>query len=44
VNWVAGQLVPNLCVTKLAADGSLKLGNYYGNADAIIDVAGYYGP
>lgn len=43
LNWVAAQTVPNLCVTELSS-GQLQLYNYYGSADAIIDVDGYYAP
>lgn len=44
LNWVAGETVPNLTVTKLSSAGKLDVYNYFGNADLIIDVNGYYGP
>lgn len=44
LNWTAGVTAANLAVTKLAADGSLNIYNYFGSVDVILDVAGYYGP
>lgn len=44
LNWTAGVTAANLAVTKLAADGSLIIYNYFGSVDVIVDVAGYYGP
>lgn len=44
VNWVTGETVPNLSVTKLGSNGQMDVYNYFGNADLIIDVNGYYGP
>lgn len=43
LNFVAGQVVPNLVTVKLGADGKIKLANQSKGATYLIaDVAGYY--
>lgn len=44
LNWTAGQTVPNLVSTKLAAGGLAEVFNRDGEADVIMDVDGWYGP
>lgn len=43
LNWIPEETVPNLCVTALSS-GQLEVYNYFGSADAIIDINGYYAP
>jgi hypothetical protein len=42
LNWVAGETIPNAVTVKLAANGKISLYNLAGNADVIVDVAGYF--
>jgi Fibronectin type III domain len=42
VNWTAGEVIPNAVTVKLGASGAISVFNLSGNADVIIDVAGYY--
>jgi hypothetical protein len=42
LNWVAGQVVPNLAITGLGADGGLAVFNAAGRVDVIVDVFGYW--
>jgi hypothetical protein len=50
LNWVAGETIPNLVIATLpstgpdAGSGFISLYNLAGNADAIVDVEGYYVP
>ncbi|MFI5313696.1 MAG: hypothetical protein ACHQ06_06025, partial [Candidatus Dormibacteria bacterium] len=41
LNWVAGQVVPNLVTTKLG-NGALAVYNHLGQVDVIVDVFGYW--
>ncbi|MCU0309718.1 MAG: DUF1501 domain-containing protein [Acidimicrobiales bacterium] len=43
LNFVAGQTVPNLVMTKLGGDGKVVLTNAVGSAHVVVDVVGYYG-
>jgi hypothetical protein len=43
LNFVGGQVVPNLVVVKLSAGGKIDILNGYGSADVIVDVVGWYG-
>jgi hypothetical protein len=42
LNWVAGQTIPNRVVVPVGTDGTINLYNAFGNADVIVDVAGWY--
>ncbi len=43
LNWVTGETIPNAVTVKLnAANGKISLYNLAGNADVIVDVAGYF--
>ena len=42
LNWTAGEVIPNAVTVKLGSNGQLSVFNLAGNADVIIDVAGYY--
>ncbi len=42
LNWVPGQIVPNLVVARLGADGALAVYNHTGNVDVIVDLFGYW--
>jgi hypothetical protein len=44
VNFQANSNVPNLVFAPLAADGTMKVRNAFGETDVIIDVVGYFGP
>ena len=44
LNWVPGQLVANLAIAKLGANGAIDFYNYTGAVDLVVDVVGYYGP
>ena len=41
LNWVGGQIVPNLVQIGLAGSGQLTAYNFAGSTDVIFDVAGY---
>ena len=43
LNFSAGQIVPNLVVVKLGANGKIDLFNANGTSDAVIDVEGWFG-
>jgi hypothetical protein len=43
LNYVGGQVVPNLVVVKLGTGGKIDILNGYGSADVIVDVVGWYG-
>lgn len=43
LNFNAGQIVPNLVVVKLGANGKIALFNANGSSDAVIDVEGWFG-
>jgi len=43
LNFTAGQIVPNLVVVKLGANGKIALFNANGSSDAVIDVEGWFG-
>ena len=43
LNYVGGQVVPNLVVVKLSALGQIDILNGYGSTDVIVDVVGWYG-
>jgi hypothetical protein len=42
LNFIAGQIVPNLVMAKLGAGGRLSIFNQAGATDVIADVAGWY--
>jgi hypothetical protein len=42
LNWTAGETIPNAVTVKLAANGKISLYNLTGNANVIVDVAGYF--
>ncbi|MBJ7608074.1 MAG: hypothetical protein JF887_01400 [Candidatus Dormibacteraeota bacterium] len=42
LNWVAGQVVPNLAVARLGSNGALAVYNNLGRVDVIVDVFGYW--
>jgi hypothetical protein len=44
LNWVAGQVVPNLAITRLGGNGALAVFNLAGQVDVIVDVFGYWSP
>ena len=44
LNWVAGDVVPNLVTVKIGAAGQVSVYNLNGNTHVIADVAGYYVP
>jgi hypothetical protein len=43
LNWVAGQMVPNLVVVKLGTNGKFDVFNLSGTTDVVIDVVGWFG-
>ena len=44
LNLSSSTINANLAVVKIGADGKIRLRNELGSIDAILDVAGYYGP
>jgi hypothetical protein len=44
LNFVAGQTVPNMAITKVGLDGQIKIYNHQGSTHVIVDVAGWFGP
>jgi hypothetical protein len=42
LNWVPGEVIPNAVTVELGASGAISVFNLSGNADVVIDVAGYY--
>ncbi len=44
LNWVAGDVIPNLVTVKLGAGGQISVYNLNGATHVIADVAGYYVP
>ncbi len=42
LNWTVGETIPNAVTVKLATNGKISLYNLTGNADVIVDVAGYF--
>jgi hypothetical protein len=44
LNFVAGQTVPNLVMSKLGTGGAVNIYNFAGSTDVIADVVGWYGP
>lgn len=43
LNFVAGQVVPNLVVSGLGADGRLAIYNFTGSTDVVVDIVGWFG-
>jgi hypothetical protein len=43
LNMVGGQVIPNLVVAKIGANGKVSLRNDSGSVDVLADVAGYFG-
>jgi hypothetical protein len=43
LNFVAGQVVPNLVVVKLSGAGTIDIFNPFGTTNVIVDVVGWYG-
>jgi alpha-tubulin suppressor-like RCC1 family protein len=44
LNLVPGQTAANLATVALGAGGQLDVGNFRGNVDVIVDLAGYFAP
>ena len=44
LNWNSGQTVANLVTVPIGPNGAIQAYNFMGQADVIIDLAGYYGP
>ena len=44
LNWNSGQTVANLVTVPIGPNGAIQAFNFMGQADVIIDLAGYYGP
>jgi hypothetical protein len=44
VNWMAGQIVPNLTLATLSGTGSISIYNHAGSAAVIVDAFGYFSP
>lgn len=44
VNWSTGQTVPNCTLATLSPSGSFNIYNDQGNADAVVDVFGFFVP
>ncbi|AUG81506.1 hypothetical protein CFP65_6881 [Kitasatospora sp. MMS16-BH015] len=44
LNFAAGQTVANQVVVPVGSDGKVRLSNFQGSADAVVDLFGYYGP
>ncbi|MDO8392695.1 MAG: hypothetical protein Q7V57_19640 [Actinomycetota bacterium] len=42
LNFVAGQIVPNLVTVRVGDDGKIAIFNFAGPVDVVADVAGYY--
>jgi hypothetical protein len=42
LNWVAGDVIPNLVTVTLSADGKVSFYNHEGDTHVVVDVAGYY--
>lgn len=42
LNFVAGQVVPNLVTVRVGDDGKIAIFNFAGPVDVVADVAGYY--
>ena len=42
LNFVPGQVVPNLVQVPVSSDGKVSVYNFAGSADVVFDVAGYY--
>jgi hypothetical protein len=42
LNFVAGQLISNLAVVPLGANGAIDLLNNLGTTDVVVDISGYY--
>ena len=42
LNFTGGQIVPNLVVVKLGANGKIDIFNAAGLTDEVVDVVGYY--
>jgi len=42
LNATAGQVVPNMVIGRLGADGKLAIFNYAGSTDVVADVMGYF--
>ena len=43
LNFVAGQIVPNLVVVKLSTAGKIDIFNPFGSTNVIVDVVGWFG-
>ncbi|AUG81472.1 hypothetical protein CFP65_6840 [Kitasatospora sp. MMS16-BH015] len=44
LNLAAGQTVANQVLVPIGADGKVRLSNFAGSADAVVDLFGYYSP
>ncbi len=44
LNYLPGQTVPNMVITKVAPDGTIALYNNHGTTHVIVDIVGYYAP
>jgi hypothetical protein len=43
VNWLTGETIPNRVTVQLSPSGTVSIFNYAGNADAVVDLDGYFG-
>ena len=43
LDFVAGQTVPNLVISKVSLEGQVSIYNFAGNTDVVGDVSGYFG-
>ncbi len=44
LNLLRGQVVPNAAVVAAGDEGAIRLSNYAGEVDLVVDVAGWFGP
>jgi hypothetical protein len=44
LNFVPGQNVPNLVMSKLGTGGATSIYNFAGSTDVVADVVGWYSP
>ena len=42
LNWHAGSTKTNLVLATVGANGDISIYNYFGSADVIVDVFGWY--
>jgi len=44
VNFVAGQVIPNMVIAKVGTNGKISVFNYGGDTNVLVDVLGYLSP